>query len=91
MRNAEIGMRNTHRGESVPGAAAPSPPSEEGGGAAWQGLKRRDGRRESPDQLMLCAIFIKMCAHSARTLTLLPKAAKHNPPKGGHNRAEGAT
>ena len=28
MRNAEIGMRNTHRGESVRGAVAPSPPSE---------------------------------------------------------------
>ena len=30
------------------GAGAPSPPSEEGGGTAYKGLKRRDGRRDTP-------------------------------------------
>ena len=33
---------------SVRGAGAPSPPSEEGGGTAYKGLKRRDGRRDTP-------------------------------------------
>ena len=37
-------MRNS---ESVHGAGAPSPPSEEGGGTAYKGLKRRDGRRDT--------------------------------------------
>ena len=37
--------------ESVHGAGAPSPPSEEGGGTAYKGLKRRDGRR---DTLSIC-------------------------------------
>ena len=49
--SAECGI--SHRGNSVHGAGAPLPPSEEGGGTAYKGLKRRDGRRESPDQLML--------------------------------------
>ena len=30
------------------GAGAPLPPSEEGGGTAYEGLKRRDGRRDTP-------------------------------------------
>ena len=30
------------------GAGAPSPPSEEGGVTAYKGLKRRDGRRDTP-------------------------------------------
>ena len=38
-------MRNS---ESVHGAGAPSPPSEEGGVTAYKGLKRRDGRRDTP-------------------------------------------
>ena len=46
IRNAEFGI--THRGKSVYGAGAPSPPSEEGGGTAYKGLKRRDGRRDTP-------------------------------------------
>ena len=33
---------------SVHGAGAPLPPSEEGGGTAYKGLKRRDGRRDTP-------------------------------------------
>ena len=33
------------------GAGAPSPPSEEGGGTAYKGLKCRDGRR---DTLSVC-------------------------------------
>ena len=36
---------------SAHGAGAPSPPSEEGGGTAYKGLKRRDGRR---DTLSVC-------------------------------------
>ena len=53
MRNAECGMRNAECGiarsvNSVHGAGAPSPPSEEGGGTAYKGLKRRDGRRDTP-------------------------------------------
>ena len=46
MRNAECGI--AHSVNSVRGAGAPSPPSEEGGGTAYKGLKRRDGRRDTP-------------------------------------------
>ena len=48
LRRSRLGSLCAHGVNSVRGAGAPSPPSEEGGGTAYKGLKRRDGRRDTP-------------------------------------------